>query len=230
MHGLIGDAVAWGALTGALGALLWIHEHHFQRFTAWLFAASAGFFAIGIPPWHAALAGLTTTGAGLTALGVLGLLIFPTFHLEAIRTHKRSRFTGLLGGKKAKGSGGPGGQVAILGSSAPRKNRHHRIRTPVVAMIAGTLAVVVIGGWRLLAKAAGRSAAGAGHALIQSSQQINSGKAAAAVPASHRPGIYVIAAIVLLVIIAVMRSVEKRKKGGGRRGGPQALPGGRGTG
>jgi hypothetical protein len=226
MHGLIGNAVAWGILTGAAGALLWAHEHHFQRFTAWLFAASAGFLTVGVPPWRDALAGLTTTGAGLTVLGLLALVIFPTFHLEAIRTHRRSRFAGLLGGKSKNGGGG---RLAILGSTAPRKNRHHRIRTPVVAMIAGVLAVVVIGGWRLMVAAAGKSAAGAGQALVQSSRQISNGQAAAGVPASHRPGIYVAGIVVLLVIVAVMRSADRRRHGGGRgRGGQRALPGGEG--
>lgn len=225
VKGLAGDPLAWACLTLAFGGLLWHHEHHFQRLTAWLFAASAAFLVLAIPAWRGALAGLTLTGAGLTILGIAALIIFPAFHLQAIRAAKAGRLSKLLAGKKGKR--GPGAQVALLSGGPPRRNHHRRIGTPVVSMCAGTLAIIVIGAWRLLAGAAGRSAAGAGQALLHSSAQISSGRAAATVPAGNRPGILIAGLAVLIVVALIMRKHDRRKRGSGRRGsGTPALGGG----
>lgn len=213
VKGLAGDPLAWACLTLALGGLLWHHEHHFQRLTAWLFAASAAFLVLAIPAWRGALAGLTLTGAGLTILGIAALIIFPAFHLQAIRAGRAGRLSKLLAKKGGKGT--PGGQVALLASGPARRNHHRRIGTPIVAMCAGTLAIVVIGAWRLLADAAGRSAAGAGQALLRSSAQISSGRAAATVPAGSRPGILIAGVAALIVVAMIMRSHDKRKRRSG---------------
>jgi hypothetical protein len=223
MHGLIGAPAAWGALSGGLGAFLWWHEHHWQRFTAWLFAISAACWTVAIPALFGALAALTTTGSGLTILGLLGLFAFVTFYLQAIRTHKQNRFARLLKGKPKAG----GKEMAILGAGPPRKNRHRRIGTPIVSIITGALFVIVVGGWRLMLKGAGKSAAGALASLAEQSKRVNNGRAAAAVPQSHRPEIYIVAVIALLVILFVMRSVEKARHGGKKGGGAPGLPGGR---
>jgi hypothetical protein len=228
MHGLIGDPVAWGALTGGLGVFLWWHEHHWQRFTAWCFAVAAACFTTGIPPLFDALAALTVPGAGQAVLGLLILFAGVTFYLQAVRTHKQSRLAKLLKGKpKQPGQGGgkEGGVVAILGSAPSRPNRHRRIGTPVVSIITGALFVIVVGGWRLLLKGAGTSAAGALASLAEQSKRVNNGTAAAAVPPGHRPEIYIVAAVGLLVLALVARAIEKRRHGGSKKGGgPQALP------
>jgi hypothetical protein len=223
MHGLIGAPAAWGALSGGLGAFLWWHEHHWQRFTAWLFAISAACWTVAIPSLFGALAALTTTGSGLTILGLLGLFAFVTFYLQAIRTHKQNRFARLLKGKPKGG----GKEMAILGAGPPRKNRHRRIGTPIVSIITGALFVIVVGGWRLMLKGAGKSAASALASLAEQSKRVNNGRAAAAVPQSHRPEIYIVAVIAVLVILFVMRSVEKSRRGGKKSGGAPGLPGGR---
>jgi hypothetical protein len=232
MHGLIGNPAAWGALTGGLGAFLWWHEHHWQRFTAWLFAIAAACWTVAIPPLFDALAALTASGSGRTILGLLILFAGVTFWLQAVRTHKPSRLARLLKGKPKPSKGGsPGGVVAVLGDAPRRPNRHRRIGTPVISIITGALFVIVVGGWRILLKNAGTSAAGALASLAQSSKRVNNGTAAAAVPQSHRPEIYITAVIVLLVIILVMRSIEKRRRGGKaggntqqRGGGPRPIP------
>jgi hypothetical protein len=231
VHGLAGEPLAWGVLIGALGAVLWHHEHHWQRFTAWCFAIAAGCVTVAIPPLFDALAALTTTGAGLTALAVVGGIAGVAFWLQAIRTHKRSRL-GRLFGLGGKGKGGDTGKaLALLGPNS-RPNRHRRIGTPVVSMITGALFVIVVGGWRLLLKNAGTSAAGTLKTLATSSRRVNNGSAAAAIPPSHRPEVYIAAGAVLLLIVLIMRAHDKRKRGG--RGGqpqpsrrpPLPLPGG----
>jgi hypothetical protein len=228
IHGLIGAPLAFGFIFAAAAFGLWHHEHHWQRFTAWLFAISAACFTAAIPPLFDALAALTASGAGLTVLGVLGGFTFLTFYLQAVRTHKKNRFARLL---KGKSTGGPGKDVALLGSAPARPNRHRRIGTPIVSIIAGSLFMLVIGGWRLLLKNAGTNAAKALRDIAANSKRVNNGKAAAAIPPSHRPEVYIAAVIILVVIILVMRSIDKAKnkpknKGGSRGGVPQVMPGG----
>lgn len=225
-HGLIGAPLFWGFAFAAIAIGLWIHEHHWQRFTCWCFAVSAACFTVAVPPLFGALAGLTASGPGLGVLAIVAGFSFLLFYLQAVRTHKKNRFfAGRAKGKAA--GGGPAGVLALAGPAPSRPNRHRRIGTPVVSIITGALFVVVVGAWRLLAKNAGISAAAALHQLAASSRQVNSGQAAQAVPPSHRTGVYVTAVAVLLVIAFAMRAWDKRKKGGGKgRGGPAALPGG----
>ena len=215
VHGLAGEPLAWGAMIGALGVVLWHHEHHWQRFTAWCFAVAAGCFTVAIPPLFGALAALTTTGTGLTVLAVVGGITFVTFYLHAIRSGKKNRFSGLF---RRKG----GGEVSKALTPVSRPNRYRRIGTPIVSIIAGALFVVVVGGWRLLARNAGTSAAATLKTLATSSAKVNNGSAAASVPPSHRPEVYVVAVVVLLAIALVMRSVDKRRHG---KGSPQAQRG-----
>lgn len=234
VHGLSGEPLAWGFIIGAVGVALWVHEHHWQRFTAWCFAISAGCFTVAIPPLFDALAALTTTGSGLTALAIIGGLAGVAFYLQAIRTHKKSRAGKIfgLGKKKAAAEGGSVGKaLAVLGEAPPRPNRHRRIGTPLVSIITGALFAVVVGGWRLLLKNAGTSAAMTLKSIAQSSRKVNNGSAAAAMPASHRPTVYVAAVAVLLVIAFLMHTFEKRRKqqrGGGKgqpqRGGAPSIP------
>lgn len=221
VHGLTGQPLAWGFIVGAVGVALWHHEHHWQRVTAWCFAVAAGCFTVAIPPLFDALAALTTTGTGLTVLAVLGGITFVTFYLHAVRSHKKSRFSGLLRRKPA--GGGSGGEVSKALAPVSRPNRYRRVGTPIVSIIAGALFVIVVGGWRLLAKNAGTSAAATLKTLATSSAKVNNGSAAKAVPPSHRPDVYIAAVVVLIVITLILRSVEKRRHGGGgtqpRRGG-----------
>jgi hypothetical protein len=214
MKGLAGDPLAWSLLTGAFGFLLWAYEHHFQRFTLWLFAASAAFAVAGIPSWRDALAGLTITGGGLTVLGVLVMVFGPAFHFSAVRSAKGTRLSRILKGKgKGKDKGQPGTALALMGSSAPKRNRYHRTFSPAVALVAGTLFAVVLGGWRLMAAAAGKSLAGAGADMLQSSAKISNGTAAKGVPASHRPELLLIGVVVLIVFFFILRAIEKAKRG-----------------
>jgi hypothetical protein len=221
MHGLIGYPLASGVVLLAFGAMLWYYEHHFQRVTLWLFTAAAACLTIAIPPLEGALAALTTTGPGLTGLLIAVVVFGITWWLVAVRSHRKSRLASLLQGKV------PGGKaLAVLGTTSPRPNRYRRVASPAVALVSGVIFVLVYGSWRLLLKSAAQGAAGAARALLQSSQKISSGQAAASVPPSHRPGIYIVAGAILLAIIMVMRSVEKRKRGGKKGGGKPALPGG----
>jgi len=216
--GLVGAPLALGAVALALGALLWHHEHHFQRLTAWLFALAGACFTLGIPALLASLAGLTLTGTGKTILGVAALILLPAFWLQAVRSGKTSRFSGLL---KRKNKGAEGGVMAVFGQQAQRRHRYLRVATPVVALAAGALGVVVFSSGRILASALGKSAQGALAALYTSSRKVNDGTAAASVPASHRPGIIIAAVVAILLVAAVMRAHDKRKskRGGGKNAG-----------
>jgi hypothetical protein len=224
IHGLIGAPLAFGFIFAAFAFGLWHSEHHWTRFTAWMFAISAGCFTAAIPALFDASAALTASGAGLTVIAVLGVYVFRAFHLQAIRTHKKHRLAGAFK-RKPK----PGKEVALIAPAAPRPNRHRRLGTPAVSMITGWLFVLVVGGWRILLKNAGKSAAKALRDIAANSKQVNNGHAAAAIPPSHRPEVYIIAGIVFAVIILVMRSIDKAKnkpKGGGQGGGRPALTGG----
>ena len=208
-----------------------VHEHHWTRFTAWCFAISAGCFTVAIPPLFDALAALTTTGSGLTWLAIVGGLAFVAFYLQAIRSHKPSRVRKLLGGRKKGASGGPGAALAVLGATEKRPNRHRRIGTPLVSIITGALFAVVVGGWRLLLKNAGTSAAATIQSIAESSRKVNNGSAAKAMPPADRPEVYIAAVAVLLVIALAMRTFERRRRqqrGGGKgqpqRGGFPSIP------
>jgi hypothetical protein len=225
VHGLVGRPLAWGCIFAAVAVVLWHHEHHWQRFTAWCFAVAAGCFTVAIPPLFGALAALTTTGTGLTVLAVVGGITFVTFYLHAVRTGRKNRFAGLL---RRKGSGG---EVSRALAPVNRPNRYRRVGTPVVSIVAGALFAVVVGAWRLLLKNAGASAAATLKTLATSSAKVNNGSAAAAVPPAHRPEVYIAAIAVLAFIALVLRTLDRRRRGGGkmvqqpqRRG--FALPGG----
>jgi hypothetical protein len=231
MNGLIGDPLAVGVVLLAAGAAFWHHEHHFQRFTLWLFTAAAACLTVAIPPLEGALAALTTTGPGLTGLLIAAVLFGITWYLVAVKSSRKSKIAGFLQGKLGRDSG-PGQALALVGSTAPRRNRYRRVASPVVAIVSGVIFVLVYGSWRLLLKSAATSAAGALSALAESGQKIGSGKAAASVPPSHRPEIYIAAGIALLVFIMVLRSVEKRRHPTGKagKGGGPAIQAARGGG
>jgi hypothetical protein len=234
--GLVAAPLLLAAIFGTWGALLWHHKHHWQRFTAWMFALTAWFATLAIPAWQYALAGLLQTSGGATVIIVLAMVAGVTFYLTAVRSARKSwlRRTLLRSSKK---DGQPGKDLVpyIPAESPHRPDRHHRIWTPFWSIVAGSLGVVVFGGWRLLAADIGRSAASSARDLVRSQSQINSGRAAAAVPPSHRPGIYVVGILVLVAIAVIMHKIdkhpqkkaEKAARGGrGGRGGAAMLGGG----
>lgn len=221
IHGLVGAPLGTGIVLAALAAVLWHHEHHWQRATAWLFAAAAACFTVAIPPLFDSLASLTATQSGMAALLVIAVFTLTGFYLQAVRTHKKSRVGGLF---KGKSKGQPGSAVATL-TPLNRPNRHKRIGTPVTSMIAGSVLVVILGAWRLIFKNAGVAAASTFHALTTHAAQVNSGQAARSVPAGHVPGILIGFAAVIVVIGLIMRAHDRRRKGGGSSGRP-AIPGG----
>lgn len=230
MNGIAADPLAWSAITATVGGGLWIAEHHFQRVTAWMFTLSTALLVTGWGELRAALAALLLTGKGMLILVVLAIIFGGLFYLGGVRTHKKSWFRKTLLSRKAKPAknGQPpqpaGDLVPWVPSDSPRPRRgyHHRVWTHVAGMVTGALAVIVVGGARLLAAAGGASLANTGRQFITSTHQISSGQAAAAVPASHRPGIYMAAGGILLLIILVMRSVDKRLHGGKKQGRGQA--------
>lgn len=230
MTDLVGAPLALAVICLTVGALLWHHEHHFQRFTAWMFALAAAFGTIAFPQWDGALAGLLQTGSGQVALLILVLVAGVPFYLGAVRTHKPSSLRSLVLTRRSRGDkghgkpAGPGTDLVpyVSGTSPRRPNRHQRIGTPVAAMMTGTLSVAVFGGWRILAASAARSVTQTGKDLLNSQSQINSGHAAAAVPQSVRPQLYVFAVIALVVIVVLMRRHDRRKskRAAGSQGGP----------
>ena len=205
------DPLFLGCLLAAGAILLWWHETHWQRFTAWLFAGAAACFTVAIPTVFDALAALTTSSTRLLVLAVADVVVGIAFYLQAIRTHKRSRIGGLL---KRKG----GAQQAL--APVPRPNRHKPVLTPLVSILAGSFGVISFGAWRILTEHASASAAGTVAALAQSVQKVNDGTAAQAIPHSHLQSTYLVLAGGFLVLALVMRGIHKRRhKGGGARGG-----------
>lgn len=220
VHGLAGQPLAVGVVLLVSGAWLWHHEHHFQRFTLWLFTAGAACLTVAVPGFLGALAGEVTTGPGMTALFVSAVVIGITWYLVAVRSVKKSRLAGML-----QHIPGAGKALAITGGAAPRRNRYRRIGSVMVALSAGVLFVLVYGSWRLMLRSASVSAGGAAKALLESSHRVSTGQAAAAVPPGHRAGYLIAFAVILAVAGLVMRSHERRKHGGGDRGRQQQRPG-----
>ena len=115
---------------------------------------------------------------------------------------------------------------------AIRAHKHHKIRTPVIAIVFGTSLALAIGSLPRLLKQLTRSPGAAGHAMTQSMTQINSGQAAHAVP--HQQAMTVVAigiGAVLALIIAARRTPHGRRPSRGSHGGtPPAISGGSGSG
>jgi len=206
--GLNGDALFLGAVLGIAGILFWWHEHHWQRFTVWLLAASAACFTIAIPQVFEALAALTATQTRLLVLTVLDMAVFVAFYLQAIRTHKKSRFGGLL---RRKGS-----PAANAVAPVSRPNRFGHVVTPLVAIMFGPLIVITFGSWRILTERVSVSVAGTMKALAQSAAAVNNGSAARAIPHANLQHTWITLIVVVLVIGLILRMAHKRKGGKGR--------------
>jgi hypothetical protein len=207
-NALATDPGFWALILGAGAILLWWHDHHWTRFTAWLFAGSAACFAIAIPQVFDALAALTATPGRLAVLALLDVAVGFAFYLQAVRTHSPSRFGRLFKGR--------GGQAAQVVSPVSRPNRHKPVLTNVVAILFGPLLVITIGSYRILSERVSTSAAGTLKALAESAARVNDGSAAHAIPAAHLHGTYITLIGVVLGIGLLMRIAHKRK--GGKRG------------
>jgi hypothetical protein len=218
INGWAADPLFWGGILAALGLLMWWHDHHMQRLTAWFFAGASACFTIAIPAVLDALAALTATPARLMVLAVADVVVFLAFYLQAIRTHKRSRFGGLF--RRKAGAG----QQAL--SPVSRPNRHKPVLTPLVSILAGALGVITFGAWRILTEHASATAAGTMQALAQSVTKVNDGSAAKAIPHAHLQGTYIALIGGFLVLALIMSRVHKRRNGGKGAGrGGTGLPG-----
>jgi hypothetical protein len=202
------DPGFWGLICGVLAIGFWWHDHHWNRFTAWMFAASSACFTLAIPTVLDALAALTATKTRLTVLVALDALVFVMMYLQAGRTHKKSR-----AGKLFRRKGQPGGDAL---APVTRPNRYGEILTPLVAVMFGALVVITIGSWRILSERVTVSALGTLKALEQSAAAVNNGSAAHAIPASALQGTYIKLVVGFLVLALVMRIAHKRK--GKRKG------------
>jgi hypothetical protein len=227
VHGLIGAPLAVAAIAGAGAMLPWLHNH-FHRLTSWLIAIAAAMLALGVPEWTGALAGLAATGPGLTVLAVVTFGSGWVFWHHVVhnpkaleRKRQRKIATAARRGKQ------PGGALALPGGAqggAPGKDHHHRVWTNGIAAVFGTAVIITIGSLRLLAAAGGKTLAGTGTAMAQTSAGIDSGKAAASVPADHRMSIFITGVLILAAFIFALHSIEKRRKGGSRKRGQRQIP------
>lgn len=225
IHGLLAHPLSCGVITGALGVVLWVYKHHWQRFTSWCFAASAGCFMVAYPLLFDAFAALAASTIGVIFLSALVVFIGPAFHLQAVRTHKKTKAGTVYLWVKRK-------VFKMNGGSASRPDRHRRIATPVVSVLAGLMITFsVAGGWKILLDNAGTSAKGTVAALKNASRQLSNGKAAAALPVHDRLTTWVAIAIGVVVFAFVLRMIERRLTGGGKpkggRGGQLPAGGGR---
>ena len=222
-----------------LAVVPWIHvgksERHdggwAPRFTAWMFALSAGALTLAIPVWRDALAAFT---AGPGGLGVLTVVLFFSglcFLLQAV--HRRKTGGGLLArvpGLKKK--------VAAT-ATLPRHSRHHyhRLYTTAVSVVFGTAFVVALArGKQILAELA-KSPARAQTALGEYSQAVHNGSAARAMSPAQEHHTLEIALLLGVVGFLAARGYERhrhgkpvllpsKKKSSGGGGGPRAVGGG----
>jgi hypothetical protein len=216
MKGFAADPLFWGAILGSVAVLMWWHDHHMQRLTAWFFGAAAACFTIAIPVVFDALAALTTTSTGLMFLAVTDVVVFLAFYLQAVRTHKKSR-----AGKLFRRKGQPGGDVL---APVSRPNRYKEILTPLVSILAGAFGVITFGAWRILTAHASATAAGTISALAQSVGKVNDGTAAQAIPHAHLQSTYLVLAGGFLALAFIMRIAHKRKGGKGKSAGRGGMP------
>ena len=234
-----------------LAVVPWIHvgksERHdggwAPRFTAWMFAASAGALTLAIPVWRDALAAFT---AGPGGLGILTVVLFFSglcFLLQAVHRRKDAsggRLARVL--KKALKKKGASGNAPEL---LPRHKRHHyhRLYTTVVSALFGTVFVVALArGKQILAEIA-KSPARAQTALGEYSQAVHNGSAARAMTPAQVHHTLEIALALGVAGFLLLRGFErkrhgkrfllpakKKSSGGGGGGGQRAIPGGGGGG
>lgn len=237
MKGIAADPLAWSAITAVVAIVLWLAEHHFRRVNAWLFMLSSAFLVTGWGELRGALASLLGYGKGMVALVILFMLAYGAWHMGAIRAHRPSWMRRHILTRKPKDSDkdkkvAPGNSIVpwVAVESPRKKNYHHRVWTNVAGIVTGALGVIVVGGAKLLAVAGGKSLADTGRQFVTSTHQIGNGKAAHAVPASHRPGMFILAVVIVLAIALWMHRHDKKKakkneEGNGQRGGRGGMGG-----
>jgi hypothetical protein len=154
--------------------------------------------------------------AVMTALGAAALAIGLTTWLDALATLTAT---------------GPGLAVLAItlavtgfgfGLEAIRRHKFHRVRTYAISGIFGTAVVAAYASASRLLSGAGATAGQTGQALAQAVNQVQSGKAAAALPPSHAKSVFVIALVILAAIVVLAAALERRKKARGRTGGMPA--------
>ena len=202
-----GYAVVFAAIPGATAVLTWIYEHY-PRLSAVAFALTAAILAVGFPRWLDALAGLTASKSGTAWLGFITAVSFICFWLEVF---------GVPGGKRLRKMLAPGATAA-----GPRpKRRYHRIRTPAIGIVFGTALVLAVGSLNRLVTGAGVSATQTSKLASTAITDIQSGKAAHAMPHQAQLIYAAVGVMVFLVLVGVAVHVERRKRGlGGKRGVP----------
>ena len=243
-----GDAVAVAVFLGGLGILLWAYNHA-RRFTTWLIAGAFFCITVGVTVWSDALVGVTSTPHGKVILGLLVLLSPVAFFFEGVwhpglRRYNESKKQQRLQ-KKAE-NGNERAQRKLADPKRPGtmsgKDHHHRVRTPVIGAVFGTVFALGIVSASVLLTDAKEALLGAGQALAQTSVAVKSGKAQAAL-SHHQDGTIVMWGIAVFAVIVFigtrwhrherglpMFGKEKdqggKGKGGRGRGGQPAIGGG----
>jgi hypothetical protein len=98
LNGIHGPVAALAFIILAVGAVLWAYER-LSRIQAAFFAAGTGLAVISIPMWLDTLAAATSTGTGLTVLGIVFLASLIGFFFEVVLKHKHHHIrTPVIGG------------------------------------------------------------------------------------------------------------------------------------
>ena len=238
-----GDALAIAVIIGALGLTLWAYGH-VRRLTCWLIAGAAAFIGVGFTVWTDSLVGITSSGPGLTVLGVLVLVSPFAFYYEAVHHPGRRRFRSARKQKRLAERAEDGNEKAQRALADPKMastldgtDHHHRVRTPAIAAVFGTVVALGIVSSSLLLTAAKEALMGAGQAFSQTSTAVTSGKAQKAMTHGQDVRNFFIGLAIFLVAVYVLHRVHKymklgpkkdRPKKGAKGGGNRGGGGGRG--
>ena len=240
-----GDALAIAVMVGALGLTLWAYGH-VRRLTCWLIAGAAAFIGVGFTVWTDSLVGITSSGPGLVILGVLVLVSPFAFYYEAVHHPARRRFRQAKKQQALTKRAEKGNEKAQLALAAPKmtnsldgKEHHHRVRTPAIAAVFGTVVALGIVSSSLLLTAAKEALMGAGQAFSQTSAAVSSGQAQTAMTHGHAVRNFFIGLAIFIVGVYILHRIHqyhtlgpkkdrpkkgaKGGRGGGGRGGQPAV-------
>jgi hypothetical protein len=194
------------AVCAAAAVGLWKNKH-LHWVSVCLFGFVAFLLPMGLTVWRDALARLVDSGPGFVILLVVAVILGIDILVMIVRAP--------LWGKAAAAGG--------MAGKAPRgKHPQHRIKHPLMMVIAGTVAFLLIGSATRLVTKVARSPRKTGEALGHSVSQIASGHAAHGI--SQHGALKVLMVAVIILIAAGMIAHRHEKRTGGRGRGRGALP------
>lgn len=216
------SAALFFALAVGIPAVLLHHYARWPRVNLALFALAAAAATAAFPAFPEALAGLTATAKDARILGIWTIILLALFLLEVLP------HPGVMGARlrNAQARLTKGGRARPVVSQR-RQRRYERVVKPAIAILFGASAILVWGDRSRLLSNTGQSVRQTGSVASSITASIQSGRAAAMVPAAERVSVAVIGVAVVAAVIAALIHHERRRL---RREGHLPVKGGKGGG